>query len=138
MTADQQSLGRARASDLGLLTYKVWHDLPDTHYYKCSDVDALLGAATEVGLYRTDEGLGYDRWKADEYSCGRRTHTGLVIGIRPIAQPTREEQALELLKALVKWSEGAEIVAFRGTPPDIQSLQAVLERTRALLAKDAV
>ena len=39
--------------------------------------------AITVRAYTTDEGFGYDRWRGEEYSCGRGTHDAVLIILAP-------------------------------------------------------
>jgi hypothetical protein len=51
-----------------------------------------------VRAWRTDEGFGYDRWKADQYSLGRGTHDAVLIF--PSEGESREELTRRVKAAL--------------------------------------
>jgi len=41
------------------------------------------GEVFEASAWKTDEGFGYDRWKADQYSMGKGTHAALIVILGP-------------------------------------------------------
>lgn len=72
---------------------------------------------------------GADRWIGGDIEAGFYTHTGLLIGIKPIVKDTAES----LLKLLIRQIEHAGIVGYRGiTPPELGGLQAIIERAKRL------
>lgn len=95
MSQELIKLGRKRAAELGLDIQLDW--------YKADDIHKLLGESIELGMYRTDQELGFDRWKGDQYSNGRRTHNAFAVGIRPIHKETREDKLESIVKRLAEY-----------------------------------
>lgn len=71
-------------------------DLRD--WLHADDVEAMLAKAPVVGAYRHDTDMGVDRWAADEFTLGRRTHTARLVCIEPIQRDTAEGLLKELLE----------------------------------------
>ncbi len=49
----------------------------------------------EVRCYQTDEGFGYDRWRGEQFSCGRGTHDGTLIVYKKPAPSRRQDVGTE-------------------------------------------
>lgn len=119
---------RARELKLRWISYPELIAMPEVEgrycgAYRADDVHALLGAGEELFAQLPERGGAL--WS--QYRAGVDTHTALLIGIRPIAQPTREEQALELLREVVDRVDHGWGAVGAGT---------LVERAKALLAKE--
>ncbi len=91
-----EELGRKRCEELGLKT----HPDPEPSYY-ADDIHYLLGDGVEVvGTY--DRTLNHISSTFGQIQSKKDYDSALLIGIRPIKQPSREEQLEELVRELIE------------------------------------
>ncbi len=128
-------LGKRRARELGLC-HPAGGGFTSGQIYDADDIHRLLGEGIEIGAYRTDENFGNDRWKCDEYSCGRRTHKALLIGIRPIVKESREQRMEKLLVSLIDGTKGFVMDAKQFEKAVFNHACKVAVEAKALLAEE--
>lgn len=93
-----EEIGRKRAEALGLREFRTMNSQPETLWgYNSHDVCRLLGEGVEVG----GEFIN-GNWVGGITRAPHHKQHGLLIGIRPIKPPSREEEMEGLLRELIK------------------------------------
>lgn len=129
MSNDKLELGRKRAAELGVSVQRgilSWNDdegtpcQHDARWVLWKDIEAALANGVTVWGSRRHSELptGWDTQKG--YDAIPNTHTGYVIGIRPIQKDTAESLLRELINLDVTWL---------GDPGNL------IERAKAFLGK---
>lgn len=118
-----EEIGRKRAEELGLKCHAVNHSI--NLAYACADIHRLLGEAVEMYGWQNN-GVGAIKWSDSSYA-EVDSHAALLIGTRPVKQPSREEEMASLLCEMLSFMD-ASLVSFAGLDRFKNRAKLLLER----------